>query len=231
MITKTILAEVNEARFFAVIADEVQDAASIEQITFVLRYVHKQGNVYVVKEKFVGFKEQHREMTGESIAATILMKLERLGLNCAYLRGQGYDGSGSMAGKRKAASSIILQKYPLATYIHCCSHILNLSIASSCSLVLVCNMMGSVSEVCKFFEHGKRQDKLVEVIEQELPEVKKKQVKPLCRTRWLERHDALEFLLNYILSLYWLFMTLRMEKILSLGTGKPSVMRMVCSLL
>lgn len=74
MITETILAEVNEARFFAVISAEVQDAASIEQITFVLRYVHKEGNVYVVKESFVGFKEQHREMTGEAIASTILVK-------------------------------------------------------------------------------------------------------------------------------------------------------------
>ena len=49
-----------------------------------------------------------------------------------------------MAGIRKDASSIILQKYPLATYTHYCSYILNLSIASSCSQVLVRNMMGSV---------------------------------------------------------------------------------------
>ena len=97
----------------------------------------------------------------------ILEKLEELGLNCEYLRGQGYDGSGSMAGIRKGASSIILQKYPLASYVHCRSHILNLSIASSCSQVLVCNMMGSVSEVSKFFELRKRQ---AEVIEHELPE-------------------------------------------------------------
>ena len=52
--------------------------------------------------------------------------------------------------------------------------------------------MGSVSEVSKFFEHGKRQDKLAEVIEQELPDVKKKRVKPLYRTRWVEWHDTLE---------------------------------------
>ena len=52
--------------------------------------------------------------------------------------------------------------------------------------------MGIVSKVSKCFEHGKRQDKLVDVIEKELPVVKKKRVKPLCRTRWLERHDALE---------------------------------------
>ena len=173
-------------------ADEVQDAASIEQITFVLRYVHCEEESYVIKESFARFKEQHREMTGEAVASTILQKLDELGLNCDNLRGQGYDGSGSMAGIRKGASSIVLQTYPLATYIHCCSHILNLSIASSCSVVLVRNMMGTVSEVCKFFEHGKRQDKLEEVIESGLPEVRKKRVKPLCRTRWVERHDSLE---------------------------------------
>ena len=37
-----------------------------------LRYVHKEGDFYVVKESFVGFKEQHREITGEAIAGTIL---------------------------------------------------------------------------------------------------------------------------------------------------------------
>ena len=96
MIAEAIIAEVNEAKFFAVISDEVQDSASIEQISLVLRYVHKDEDLYMVKESFIGFKEQHREMTGQAIAETILEKLEELGLNCEYLRGQGYDGSGSM---------------------------------------------------------------------------------------------------------------------------------------
>ena len=47
MITETIIAE---AKFFSIISDEVQDAASIEQITFLLRYVHKKEDSYVVKE-------------------------------------------------------------------------------------------------------------------------------------------------------------------------------------
>ena len=135
-------------------------------------------------------------MTGDAISSTILKMMEELGVNCENIRGQGYDGGGSMAGVRKGASSIIFKKYPLATYIHCCSHLLNLAIASSCSQPLVRNMMGSVSEVSKFFEHGKRQDKLAEVIECGLPEVKKKRVKPLCRTRWVERHDALEVFID-----------------------------------
>ena len=56
--------------------------------------------------------------------------------------------------------------------------------------MLVCNMPGSVCELCKFFEHGKRQDKLVEVIELELPDVKKKRVQPFYRSRWVECHDG-----------------------------------------
>ena len=54
------------------------------------------------------------------------------------------------------------------------------------------SMMGSVSEVSKFFEHGKRQDKFTEVIDHEFSDVKKKRIKSVCRTRWVERHDALE---------------------------------------
>ena len=81
-----IIAEVNEAKLFAVISDELQDAASIEQITFVLRYVRKEGDSYVVKESFVGFKEQHCEITEEGIAGTILEKLEELGLICESTR-------------------------------------------------------------------------------------------------------------------------------------------------
>ena len=43
----------------------------MQQITFVLRYVHHEGESYVVKESFAGFKEQHREMTGEAVASTL----------------------------------------------------------------------------------------------------------------------------------------------------------------
>ena len=135
---------------------------SLANRCFMRRFVSiKEERYYVVTGSFIVFREQHCEMTGDAIASTILKKLEELGLNCEYLRGQGYDESGSTAGIRNGASSIILRKYPLATYIHCCSHILNLSIASSCSEVLVRNMMGTVSEVSKFFEHGERQDKVL----------------------------------------------------------------------
>ena len=40
MITETIRAEVKEVKFFAVICHGVQDADSLDKITFVVRYVY-----------------------------------------------------------------------------------------------------------------------------------------------------------------------------------------------
>ena len=69
--------------------------------------MHQEGESHVLKESFAGFKEQHREMTGEAVASTLLQKLDEFGLNCENLHGQGYDGSGFMAGIRKGVSSIV----------------------------------------------------------------------------------------------------------------------------
>ena len=51
MITETIVAEVKKAKFFSVISNEIEDAASVEQISLVVRYVHKEETTgdYVVK--------------------------------------------------------------------------------------------------------------------------------------------------------------------------------------
>lgn len=55
MITEKIVHEVAEAKFFSIMCDEVQDVASIAQITFILRYVHKEGDL-CSKGKFYWFK-------------------------------------------------------------------------------------------------------------------------------------------------------------------------------
>ena len=69
---------------------------------------------YTIKESFVAFKELHRIITGVATAESLLEELRELGLNLDHLRGQGYDGSRAMAGSVHGASSIILQRHPLA---------------------------------------------------------------------------------------------------------------------
>ena len=51
--------------------------------------------------------------------------------NLEHLREQGYDGSGNISGKVKVSSTILLKKYPKATYLHCRSDVLNLLIVNA----------------------------------------------------------------------------------------------------
>ena len=72
--------------------------------------------------------------------------------------GQGYNGAGSMAGKRRGVAARIMNKYPKALHTHCASHILNLCIAEATSIMDVRNMMNAAGCVARFFNNSpKRQ--------------------------------------------------------------------------
>lgn len=108
-----------------------------------------------------------------------------------YLRGQGYDGAASMSGCFNGVKAHILEKCPLAFYVHCTSHSLNLAVSNACSVKSVRNTMGSIQEICLFFTTPKRQHVLEKTIDKVLPSTNKKRLKMMCPTRWVERHDTI----------------------------------------
>ena len=70
-----------------------------------------------------------------------------------------------MAGVANGASAIINSQYPLAMYLHCASHCLNLTVIKSLEVTSVRNMMGIIGRVYQFFAaHPKRQTALEKVI-------------------------------------------------------------------
>ena len=116
----------------------------------------------------------------------MLSFLRSPGVDLTKLRGQAYDGAGSMAGKINGAAALISTEYPLALYLHCASHCLNLAVVKSLDETNIRNMMGVVNKVWIFFSsHPKRQRKLEEAIETTQPESRIQKLKDLCRTRWI----------------------------------------------
>jgi len=69
-------------------------------------------------------------ITGDSITTALLSWLEAQDINIAFCRGQGYDGALSMSSNNVGVQVRICQVCPLAFYIHCQSHQLNLCIES-----------------------------------------------------------------------------------------------------
>lgn len=190
-----ILVRVKNAGWYSVIADEVTDVSNKELLSIVLRYVNPE--TAVIREDFVGFLECDTGVTGKCLADKILGFLTMLGLDHKMLRGQGYDGAGSMAGSVNGTAALISAQYPLALYFHCASHCLNLAVVKSLQVTNVRNMMGIIGKVYYFFEgHPKRQTAFERAIEGCQPESRVSKLKDLCRTRWVQRIDAFQVFKN-----------------------------------
>lgn len=81
---------------------------------------------------------------------------------------------------------------PLATYVHCSGHSLNLVISKSCSLPDIRNVIDQLHHCCRFFLNSpKRSGLLALIVSRNVPYVgKRKPLLDLCKTRWAERHVA-----------------------------------------
>ena len=114
------------------------------------------------------------------------------------LRGQCYDGAGNMSGVRNELAARVTQEFPKAVYTWYSSHKSNLRVVKSCDITEVRNMIDKASEVAIFFNYSpQRQRAFEEKIEiyckeneQDKKWKRKKELRMLCKTRWVERHDA-----------------------------------------
>ena len=91
-------------------------------------------------------------ISGEALAKVIKDSVKEISLDMKDCHGQGYDGTGNMAGKCAGAAARIRSEYPLVIYMHCASHKLNLCVASSCSVQMVKNMTDTVRVISDFFQ-------------------------------------------------------------------------------
>ena len=191
IVVRKIVQRVRDATYFTVIADEVTDCSNKEQLSLVLRYVSQEDKQ--IREDFVSFVECDCGITGRALASKILQFFSSHGLDPSKLRGQAYDGAGNMSGHLNGTAALISNDYPLALYLHCASHSLNLAVVTSLDERNVRNMIGIVNRVSIFFSaHPKRQRKLEEAIDRVQAGSVVKKLKDLCRTRWVERIDALD---------------------------------------
>ncbi|XP_003748679.1 52 kDa repressor of the inhibitor of the protein kinase-like [Galendromus occidentalis] len=191
IIRRRIVAEVKVAKFFAVLADESRDVGKTDQLTVCLRYVGGEDNQHVVKEVFLKFSDVE-EKTGSGLARSILGVLQEEGLDIRNLRGQGYDGCSAMRGSNKGAQAEIKAVVPQALYFHCASHCLNLALVHSSELAAIRLVAGSVANVCAFFSNSSKRTRILQdqIERSNSSNSRKKRLKTLCMTRWVESHQA-----------------------------------------
>lgn len=121
--------EVKTAKLYAILADEMT-SHNVEHLAFCVRFVDSCKDI---REEFLTFLPLDR-ITGEQIAHEIIAFLTANAIPVVNIPGQGYDGASNMSSSRVGVQQRIRQVSPLATFVHCSSHCLNLVISKSCSL-------------------------------------------------------------------------------------------------
>ncbi|KAM3833954.1 zinc finger MYM-type protein 1-like [Diretmus argenteus] len=121
--------EIKQAKFFSVILDCTPDVSHTEQLSVVIRIVALEPEPHIT-EHFLGFLEAE-ESTGQNLASMILNRLEELNISFKDCRGQSYDNGANMRGKNKGVQARLLELNPLALFVPCGAHTLNLVVADA----------------------------------------------------------------------------------------------------
>ena len=203
IIVEGITNRITQSGFFSVLADETTDVAGMAQLSLCIRYVdnvEKEG--YRVREDFIGFAPV-KDKTGPGIKAAIIKGLQQAHLDLGNLRGQGYDGASAMKGHLGGCAALISKDYPLAIYVHCASHSLNLVLSDACKVDAIRNTIGSMKEIITFIRASeKRMDTLKEQVTRVEPASRRTRLVKLSETRWVERHDAISFFKEMFVPIY-----------------------------
>jgi len=120
----------------------------------------------------------------------LILGLTSCGVQCDFLFGQGYDGASNMSGKCRGVQAIICEKYPHALYVHCAAHSLNLAVSTASNIKPIRNCLGILEKMYTFFNTPKRSSVILSEIDGCDFEPKVKSLKRLCATRWVQRYDA-----------------------------------------
>lgn len=197
-VLRRVTTDIRKARYYSIIADEVTDQSRQHQLGLSVRWVDEPFIVHV------DFLELCLLPKGdaETIVKVIQDSLLRFQLPLRDCRGQCYDGASVMAGNTNGVSARMSAVEPRAVFIHCFAHSLNLSLQeSSRSLPLYRDMIDYVKDIVNLIRASPKRTGILMAIQQEDEVtsgvmISRKQLRPLCPTRWTTRHESIQSLLD-----------------------------------
>ena len=102
--------------------------------------------------KSLSFVSKSSSTTAENSFNVIMDKLKLWELPISNCRAQSYDGCANMAGNRNGVQQKIIEENPLALFVHCCAHNLNLGLIDSCTAcVEAVTFFGTLEKIYSFF--------------------------------------------------------------------------------
>jgi len=173
---------------FSILVDETKDASKKEQLSFVLRFVDKDFDVY---EHALGCFHMTKS-TAQSLSDEILKIVSENKLDINKCVAQCYDGASVMSGCFTGVQTRIQSIVPQAIYIHCYAHRLNLCLVHTLNSVsAISEFFQTVQGIYKFIMNSQNRYELyVEVQKQKKLEII--HLERLVETRWAYWYKSLK---------------------------------------
>ena len=167
--------------------DETADVSRKEQVSICLSYIADGSK----KETFIGYYDTP-STEGEALYDLVTKALRDLDLNLEDIVGQCYDGAANMTGINKGLSARMKKTSPLAIYVHCYGHLLNLAIQDTMTNIEpLRHTLATIQSLYNFLEGSpKRHAKFHNIKVDGKPIVLT--LKSLSVTRWSCHRDAVE---------------------------------------
>nr|XP_047124170.1 zinc finger MYM-type protein 1-like [Hydra vulgaris] len=168
-----------KAIYYSIIADCTPDISRKEQLSLTIGIVDLSLDIRVeIKEYFLGFFSVS-DSTGLGLTEVLIELLTKHGLEISNCRGQGYDNGSNMKRKINCVQKRILNLNPLALYVPCGNHSLNLVISDSArSSVKSIAVFGILQRLFTLFSASVSRWKIL------IDHVKILHLKKLFDTRW-----------------------------------------------
>ena len=183
---------------YALIADESTDVTNKEQISICKPFFdRKEDGKHHIRGEFLTFVHADKGTNAEELTTKFLETIQSVGLSANDMRAQGYDGVNVMSGHVSGVQTQIRQVNPVAVYVHCRPHVLNLRIVHASKLPLVRNIMDTMQEFTLAFKFSAKR---LLVFKKQLGENpvareemgRRSKLKVLFETSWASRADCLE---------------------------------------
>ena len=120
-VRSTLVSEIGQAKYYTVSVDSTPDLSHVDQLTIIVRYLLG-GEP---DERFLTFLqlESHK---AETLASDLLQYFGKECIDFNDCRGQSYDNTSNMSGRYSGMQARLRSVNPLAFYIPCMAHSLNL---------------------------------------------------------------------------------------------------------
>ena len=197
-VLRNILSNINDAKWFSIIADEASDISHNEQLSLSIRWV---DSAYDIHEECIGLI-QLPNTKAETIYCTIRDILIRCSLPITHCRGQAFDGASNMSGIRNGVQALVKKEASKALYVHCLAHSLNLclkDVTNTCDLLR--NIMSFIHDLVQLIKFSPKRLTIFDGLRKEVNVNQgdaTSSLRNLCPTRWTVRHSSIESILtNY----------------------------------